>query len=70
MAQQHVLDVRERERPLHQRIIKEVNLADRQIVGSAPVGIHLLQQFRRESGGICFHVLYLFLGQQPANHDH
>ena len=48
VSQQHVLHIRERQRPLQQRIVVKINLADRQIVGGAPVGIHLLEQFRRE----------------------
>ena len=51
VAQQHVLHVRERQRPLQQRIVVEINLADRQIVGGPPVGIDLAEQFRRERVG-------------------
>ena len=40
VPQQHVLHVRERQRPLQQRIVVEIDLADRQIVGGAPVGVH------------------------------
>ena len=47
VSQQHVLHIRERQRPLQQRIVVEINLADRQIVGGAPVGVHLVEQFRR-----------------------
>ena len=46
VPQQHVLHVRERQRPLQQRIVVEINLADRQIVGGAPVGVHPVEQFR------------------------
>ena len=53
VSQQHVLHIRERQRPLQQRIVVEINLADRQIVRGAPVGVHLVEQFRRES--VCFH---------------
>ena len=52
VAQQHVLHVRERQRPLQQRIVVEVDLADRQVVGGAPVGIHPAEQFRRERLGL------------------
>jgi ribosome biogenesis protein Nip4 len=31
-----------------QRVVEQVDLADRQVVGCAPVGVHLLQLFRRE----------------------
>ena len=53
VSQQHVLDVRERQRPLQQRIVVEINLADRQIIGRAPVGVNFLEQFG--SKGVCFH---------------
>ena len=45
MAEQHVLDVRERERPLEQGIIQQINLGNREIVRRPPVGVDLLQQF-------------------------
>ena len=35
VAEQHVLDVRERQRPLQQRIVVEINLADGQVIGGA-----------------------------------
>ena len=62
VSQQHVLHVRERQRPLQQRIVVEINLADRQIVGGAPVGVHLVEQFRRECVG--FHGSSLCLLRQ------
>ena len=46
VSQQHVLHIRERQRPLQQRIVVEINLADRKIVGGAPVGVDLEEQFR------------------------
>jgi len=46
VPQQHVLDVRQGQRPLQQRIVIEINLSDRQIVGGAPVSVHLVQHFR------------------------
>ena len=52
VPQQHVLHIRERQRPLQQRIVVKINLADRQIVGGAPVGVHLVEQFRRECMGL------------------
>ena len=60
VPQQHVLHVRERQRPLQQRIVVKINLADRQIVGGAPVGVDLgariAQRTMRESSSIvCFH---------------
>ena len=38
------LHVREFQRTLQQRIVVEINLADREIVGRAPVGIDLLER--------------------------
>jgi hypothetical protein len=57
VSQQHVLHVRKHQRPLQQRIVVEIDLAHRQIVGSAPVGVHLVEQFRRKCVGFHFHVL-------------
>ena len=50
VAQQPRLHVVQRERPLQQRIVFQINLADGEIVGGAPVGIHLGQNFRAEGG--------------------
>ena len=36
---------------LQQRIVVEINLSDRYIVGGAPVGIHLVEQFWSECVG-------------------
>jgi len=44
VAQQHVLHVRQLQRPFEQRIVIEVDLAHRQIVGGAPVSIHPVEQ--------------------------
>ena len=46
VAEQHVLDVAERERPPQQRVVAEIDLADRQVVRGAPVGVHALEQLR------------------------
>ena len=51
VAQQHVLDVRERQRPLQQRIVVEIDLADREIVGGPPVGVHLVKEVRGKGLG-------------------
>ena len=48
VPQQHGLHIGERQWPLQQRIVVEINLADRQIVCGAPIGIHLVEQFRGE----------------------
>ena len=45
VSQQHVLHIRERQRPLQQRIVVKIDLADRQIVGGAPVGVDFGKQF-------------------------
>ena len=42
------LDVRQLERLLQQRVVVEIDLADRQIVGGPPIGVHLLQQIGRQ----------------------
>ena len=43
VSQQPRLDVLNRERYLEQRIVVQINLADGQIIGSSPIGVHLLQ---------------------------
>jgi hypothetical protein len=48
VSQQHGLHIRERERTLEQRIIEEINLADREVIRRAPIGIHFLEQIWRE----------------------
>ena len=52
VPQQHALDVRQRQRPLHQGVVVEVDLADRQVVGGAPVGVDPVQQLPRECVGL------------------
>ena len=52
VPEQHVLHVRERQRALQQRIVVEIDLPDRQIVGGAPVRVHPVEQVRRERGGL------------------
>ena len=46
VAEQARLDVRQLERLLQQRIVVEINLPDREVVGRPPIGIQLSQQFR------------------------
>jgi hypothetical protein len=46
VSQQHVLHIGERQWAFQKRIVVEINLADRQIVGGAPVGVHLVKQLR------------------------
>jgi hypothetical protein len=41
--------------------------ADRQIVGGAPVGIHLVQQFRGKSSVFMFQFAFLSQGRQCGN---
>ncbi len=45
------LYVRQFQRLLQQRIVVQINLADRHIVGGAPIGIHLAEQFWSECVG-------------------
>src|SRR5437762_3649121 len=51
------LDVLQRQRALQQRIVAEVDLADRQIVCRSPVGVHSFEELRRQE---CSHRAYLF----------
>ena len=55
VSEQHALHIREGQGSLQQRIVVKINLADRKIIGGAPIGIHLVEKFRREC--ICFHYL-------------
>ena len=43
VAEQARLDVLERERLAQQRVVEQVDLADRQVVGRPPVGVQALQ---------------------------
>ncbi len=51
VTEHHRLDVRERQRLFEQGVVVEIDLADRQIVGGTPVGVHLVEPFGREGGG-------------------
>ena len=57
MPEKPPLDVLQRQRALQQRIVAEVDLADRQIVCRSPVGIHSFEEIRRQG---CTHRVYLF----------
>ena len=48
MAEQTRLDVVERQGHLKQSIVLQINLPDRQIIGGAPIGVHLLEEVRRQ----------------------
>ncbi len=50
VAQQPWFDVLESQRLAQQRIVVKVDLADRQVIGGPPVGVHLAKQFRRQRG--------------------
>ncbi len=52
VPQQHMLHIRQRQRPPQQRIVVEINLPDREIVGGAPVGVDLAEQLRGEGFGL------------------
>ena len=45
MPEQHRLHVRKCQRLFQQRIVVQINLADRQVVRGPPVGVHLAQKF-------------------------
>src|SRR6185295_2431606 len=49
VAEQSRLDVFVLQRPPEQRVIQEVNLADRQVVGGSPVSVHACEQILIES---------------------
>src|SRR5438105_1390374 len=63
MAQQARFDMREFERLPQERIIVEINLAHREIVGRPPPGVYLAQEFR--SKGLCFRGSILFVNTAP-----
>ena len=48
VAEEHMLHIREGQRPLQQWIVVEIDLPDRQIVGGTPVSVHVVEQFRGE----------------------
>ena len=48
VPQQPRLDVLELQRLAQQGVVVEIDLADRQVIGGAPVGVHLAELFRRE----------------------
>src|SRR5579862_8700269 len=48
MAEQHWFHMRESERLFQQRIVIEVELTHRQVVGGSPVGVHPRQEFGRK----------------------
>ena len=48
VAEQARLDVLELERFFQERVVEQVDLSDRQVVGGAPIGVHLAEQFRRQ----------------------
>src|SRR5207249_6554580 len=61
MAEQPWLDMLALERLFEQRIIIEINLANRQIVRRSPIGIHPLEQAPTESfHPSLFHILKSF----------
>ena len=48
VAEQTRLDVFVPQRLAQQRIVVEIDLTDRQIVGGPPVGVHFLEEIGRE----------------------
>ena len=68
VSDHQMLHVRQFQRLLQQRIVVEINLTNRQIVGGSPVGIHLAEQFRGKR--FCFHgsiLLFLCLLQRECS---
>ena len=68
VPEQARLDVLERQRLAQQRIVEQVDLADREIVGRAPPGVDLREGFVGEicrgRGGICAHVPIIVLSDE------
>ncbi len=63
------LHVRQLQRLPKQRIVVEVNLADRQVVGGPPVGVHLLQQIGRQGiGDVPLSLLFRIHKDAPFKH--
>lgn len=58
VALQHEFHIGERQLQLQSWIVVKINLANRLILGGAPIGIHLVEQFRGE--WVCFHSLIFF----------
>lgn len=67
MSQQHALHVRDCERFFQQRVVTEINLADGQVVGRAPVGIYFPSQLdiERRQLGLLLHYVSPF-GSSPS----
>ena len=61
VAEQARLDVRQRQAALQQRIVVEIDLADREIIGRPPIGVHLSQHVGAEAIDICVHGSTCFL---------
>jgi hypothetical protein len=51
VAEQARFDVLALERPFQKGIVEEINLANGEIVGCAPIGINLAEQIQREPSG-------------------
>ncbi len=51
MADYQRFYVRQLQRSLQERIVLEINLSDRQVVGGPPVGVDVVKEFGRESIG-------------------
>ncbi len=47
VTQQHMFHIRERQRPLQQRIVVKIDLPDREIIRGPPIGVHLPQNIGR-----------------------
>ena len=50
VAQQPRFDVLELQRLAQERVVIKVDLADREVIGGPPVGVHLAEEVRRERG--------------------
>jgi hypothetical protein len=50
-----LFNVGQLQRFFQQRIVVEIDLADREVIGRAPVGVHFSQEVRGKRGCVCVH---------------
>ena len=61
VPEQHVLHIGERQRPLQKRIVTEVDLPHREVVGCPPIRVDPAQQLGGECLGRWFHDSFSFI---------
>ena len=67
VAQQPRLYVVQRQRAFQQRVVFQINLAHREVIGRAPVGVHFGQQFRTERAAARYGLIFLDHEAPPWN---